>query len=148
MFDKIEDRIIAQVRKNTAGGIWARSSADQYFIYCVGQSPIIINAFMTWAYNRQIGLKPLVGMYKGQPERSFVSNLADLDTLSPWLQRQETILVLGQCNSDNQPSATLKYLETGILEPLGHLKPVTAAVALTNDSWTYDPAFKAHYICA
>ncbi|MGR3504932.1 MAG: hypothetical protein ACU0B7_03565 [Paracoccaceae bacterium] len=148
MFDNIESRIIDRVRSNTTGGVWARSSADRYFIYCVGRSPIIINAFMTWAFDREIGLKPLVGMYKGQSERSFLSNLDQLETISPWLQRQETILELGQCNSNNQPSATLKYLQTGVLEPLGHLKPVTAKVALTHDSWTYDPAFKAHYICA
>lgn len=103
---------------------------------------------MTWAYNKHIGLKPLVGMYEGQCERSFVSNFKDLETVRHWLRGQETILLLGQCNSDNQPSATLNYLDTGILKPLGHFKPVSAEVALTHDSWTYDPAFKAHYICA
>lgn len=138
-----------RVRENIASSsVWVRSTGNRYFIYCVGQSIIKQKAFMAFAYHADIGAKPLFGYYKGQPENSYISNMKHFDQIEPWLEAEESILLIGECNSDNQPKATLKYLKNGHLEMLGHLRIVSKAVALTHDSWTYDPFSSNYYVCA
>lgn len=141
----LHERVRENMRKSS--GVWARSSSDCYFIFCVGQSIIKQKAFMSFAYHGNIGIKPLIGSYKGQTEQSFIANLDDYDRIAPWLEAEESILLLGACNSDNQPEATLKFLATGQLECLGYLTLVPRDVAFAEECWTLDPFTKSYYIC-
>lgn len=143
------EALYERVRENMAasGGIWHRSSNKKYFIYCVGQSLIKQKAFMSWAYSNDIGVKPLFGCYKGQSEQSFISNYDDFSAIKPWLEAEESILLLGACNSRNEPKATLKLLQTGEECNLGRLRPATREYALGRTSWTFDPFTQQYYVC-
>lgn len=140
--------LMHRVQQNAGGGIWPHSSAHQYFIFCVGQSIVKSNAFMTFALHQDIGMKPLFGQYKGQPERSFIANLKDYDAIAPWLQAEESILLIGSSNTKGQPKATLRYLATGEEVPMGRLRQVTREEALAEDSWTLCPLTKCYYVCS
>ncbi len=140
--------LIDRVQQNMrGGGVWARSPSETYFIFCVGQNVIKQKAFQSWAYSNEIGCKPLLGMYKGQAEHSYISNWKDYDAISPWLTGEESILFLGSCNSDNEPKAALYYLENQEYVALGHFRNVSRQEALAQEAWTYDPFTKNYYIC-
>ena len=143
----VYDIVMRNVATAYQGGIWARSSSSRYCIFCVGQDLIKINAFMSFAVHSEIGIKPLVGMYKGTQERSFIANFGFIKEIKPWLQAEESILILGACNNKNEPKARLVYLETGVEINIGRLRQTTSDIALAGDSWTYDPFTKVHYIC-
>lgn len=145
MFDiDITSRVMARVA-STNNGIWSRSSAAQYFIYCVGQNPIQTNAFMCWAYNNDVSIKPLLGQYKGQSERSFISRMDQFDLIQPWLRREESYLCLRSMRGADDPLATLHYLSTDTTEELGYLRQVPRHVAFKCDSWTLDPLTGCYY---
>ncbi|MFG6605259.1 hypothetical protein ACGYLM_01430 [Sulfitobacter sp. 1A10445] len=142
------EQLRERVEKNMRpGGVWARSSSETYFIYCVGQDLIKQKAFTAWAYNNEVGCKPLLGMYKGQSEQSYISNWKDYKKINPWLVSEESILILGACNSDNEPKASLFYLQSNEYVDLGHLKSVPRDEALLQDAWTFDPFTQNYYIC-
>lgn len=136
-----------RVRGRMGGGIWPRSSRSQYFLFCVGQDLIKVNAFVAWAVHHDIHVKPLVGQYNGQSERSFVANYNDFLTIRPWLNDEESMLILGACNGNNEPMATLHYLDTGVEVDLGRLVIADRDAALGQRSWTYDPFTKNYFVC-
>lgn len=142
------EALMERVRQNmNTGGVWHRSTREEYFIFCVGQSILKQKAFMSFAYHNTIGVKPLLGCYKGQAEQSFISNYKDFLTIEPWLEAEESILHLGGCNSSNEPKATLVFLQTGIKTELGRLRAVSRDYALSCDSWTYDQFTHTYYVC-
>jgi hypothetical protein len=137
-----------RVRDNArnGSGTWRHSRSDEYFIYCVGQDLITINAFMTWALHNHIGIKPLVGMYQGRSERSFISNWKHLPDIRPWLKKEESILKLHRHDARDIPQATLMYLDCDRQHELGCLVTVSHDEALACDSWTYDPLGERYFI--
>lgn len=139
--------LMNNVRRAAGGGIWPHSSANHYFIFCVGQSLVKVNAFMSWAANNDIGVKPLFGKYKGQSERSFIANWDSYGDIKPWLKAEESILILGASNTKGQPIARLHYLSTGEEVPMGRMVQVTRDEAMAQDSWTICPLTKCYYIC-
>lgn len=142
------DDLSTRVWQNMGSGIWPHSRADQYFIFCVSQDPIKINAFVSFAVNSDIGVKPMWGRYKDATERSFIANMKNFAAIVPWLDGEESILVLGATNGNNEPLAYLRFLETGQVLLLGRLVIVPRDVALKQVSWTYDPFTKNYYVCS
>ena len=145
MFDII-DRVMERAQNDSANGIWPHSRPDQYFIFCVGQNPILINGFMSWAYNSNIGIKPLIGMYKGAQERSFISNYDNFELIKHWLSREETVLILSKDVEDGDPKAVLHYLGTCVDESVGHLRQAARHTAIKKSSWTLDPLTGCYYV--
>jgi hypothetical protein len=127
--------------------IHPHSSANTYFIYCVGQSLVKINAFKAAMTHSKITAKPLLGRYKGQDERSFISSMSNYDAIAPWLNAEESILHIHSFDARDRPKATLRYLANGAAEYLGRLVPVERSVALRADSYTYDITYKTYFIC-
>ena len=122
------------------------SRPDEYFIFCVGQTPDRLNAFKHWVYEEGIGCKPLIGSYQNQIEHSFIANQKDFDRIKPWIHDQETVLLLGTRGWQVR-EATLQYVATGRSKAVGRFKAVTAMEALAQDSWTLDPFTGQYYVC-
>jgi hypothetical protein len=102
---------------------------------------------MAFAVSNDIGVKPLFGKYKGQSERSFIANWSNFETIKPWLEAEESILILGRSNTNGEPIARLHYLSTGESVPMGRMVQVTRDEALAEESWTFCPLNKAYYVC-
>lgn len=126
---------------------YPHSSRETYFIYCVGQSIPVINAFKAAMANVGIPAKPLMGRYKGQNEFSFISRMSDYNRIAPWLNTEESILHIHGYDSRDRPRATLRYMQSGREQDLGRMVPVSRDVALRQDAYTYDPIYKAYFIC-
>jgi len=126
--------------------IHPHSRPDTFFIFCVGQDVRRINAFKKNMVYHGVTIKPLVGMYKGQPEHSFIAHMDDFNTVSPWLIEEESILHIHSFDARDVPNATLLFLKDGRKEELGKMRPVSQKVALARDSWTYDPTYKNYYV--
>lgn len=127
--------------------IHRHSADDSFFIYCVGQSIPVINAFKATMAQAGIPVKPLMGKYKGKPEYSFISRMADYPTIAPWLDEEESILYLHDYDSRDRPRATLRFLKEGRDEDLGRLVPVSRLVAVDLDAYTFDPQQNQYFIC-
>lgn len=134
------------VENMIARDVRASSSPDEYFVFCVGTDPVKQGEFKRWAYAEDIGIKPLIGSYRGQLEHSFIANMNDFDRIKPWLNLQESVLLLGSANHWNVREASMKYLATDSTELIGRLKSVTPLEAVRNDSWTYDPYTNQFFI--
>lgn len=129
------------------GGVWARSRREQsYLIFCVGQEEWQIKAFLRFALENGLGFKPLRGCYKGEKERSFITNAADLEWIMPFIQEQESILLLHDYDRADIPRATLVHLQTGQREYLGRFMQGTHEVCKHYDSWTFDPLSGCYFV--
>lgn len=133
-------------------GVWGHSSsigANAYFIFAVSDDIAVNKAFMGWAAANSIGLKPLLGSYKGKTEHSYIANHDNLGTIARcgWLKDQESVLILGPCNARDQRPAHLYFPKTGNQVQLGVLQSVDRDTALASDGWSYDPSTKTYYIC-
>lgn len=140
------DDLYQEIRQRCSG-VWARSRADSYFIFCVGQDIVKRQAFIAWARNQDIGFKPLLGMYRGQAEHSFIANMKDYDRIIPWCDGEETVLHLSQPDARDNYRATLHYLATDMRVDLGRLYNVGKQEALASENWTNDPFFGAYFVC-
>ena len=139
------------------GGIWGHSSpigANHYVIFAVGDDYVTNAALKGWLFGHGIGFKPLLGAYKGQTEQSYIVNYERLQHLFNIgvLAGQESILVLGPCNSKDERIATLAFLDPLGLniiktEKLGVFRSVSKDKAMAQDAWTYDPSTGEYYIC-
>lgn len=127
--------------------IHPHSSGDTFFIYCVGQSIVVINAFKVAMVSERTWAKPLMGKYRGQSEYSFISKMSDYPRIAPWLDEEESILHIHSFNSRDEPKATLKYLKAGTEEYLGRMVAVLREEALQHDSWTFDPTYGNYFVC-
>lgn len=123
------------------------SSSETYLIYCVGQSIPVINAFKVAMAHAGIPAKPLLGRYKGQSEFSFISRTSDYDVISPWLNAEESILLIHSYDARDQPRATLKYLSQGIEHDLGRMVPVSRDEAFSQGAYTFDPTYNQYFVC-
>lgn len=126
--------------------VFPHSRPDNYFIFCVGQDHYRIQAFRTAMKEADVPIKPLLGMYKGASEISFIANMTDLETIKPWMNKEESILVIGRSDHRDKPTCTLEFLDTGEQEDLGNLLWVSRAEAMKRDSWTFDPIYGSYYI--
>ena len=126
---------------------YPHSSNETYFIYCVGQTIPVINAFKAAMAHAGVPAKPLMGRYKGRREFSFISRMSDYDRIAPWLKAEESILHIHSYDSRDRPRATLRYMQSGREHDLGRLLPVSRDVALGQDAYTYDPTYKTYFIC-
>ncbi len=139
-----------------SGGVWGHSSsigANSYIIFAVSEDIATNKAFMGWAAGWKIGLKPLLGCYKGKTEQSYIVNSRDELAImnAGWLKGQESILRLGPCDSRDRRKATLQFLqEDGKSfmgeQELGVLVSVGRDEALACEAWTYDPDLKEYFI--
>ncbi len=129
------------------GGIVRHSIKETYFIFCVGKDPEKITAFMTWAINSNLGFKSLNGSYYGDPEHSFIANIKDYERILPFLNEQESILVLDDYDARDRPRATLKFMATGETIGMGRLIPIDEVDLPKYDSWTFDPMDGQYYTC-
>ena len=123
------------------------SSSDTFFIFCVGQSFVVINAFKASMAKQGIWVKPLIGQYKGAREHSFIAQMSSYQIIGPWLDEEESILHIHSFNSRDVPKATLLYLKEGRREELGRMFPVSRDEALEQHSWTYDPTYNNYFVC-
>lgn len=144
-----------------SSGIWGHSSpigANHYYIFAVGdQSLITEKAFMQWCINRGINYKPLFGSYEGKTENSFIIGSDDIISVAVagWLDKQESILHLGACDSRDRRKATLFYLQEGrgfndaskAPVELGVFCSVPKDEAMAQAGWTYDPLLNEYFIC-
>jgi len=127
--------------------IHPHSSHNQYFIYCVGQSPYQIAAFKAAMATSCVGAKALIGRYHGKYEQSFISNMKHFDLIHPWLSGEESILVIHSFNARDEPKATLHYLSDHRREYLGRMIAVDPDYALSQPAYTYDPLYNNYFIC-
>lgn len=143
-----------------SGGVWGHSStvgANHYSIFAVGdQSLITEKAFMQWCMVRGIGFKPLLGMYGGKSENSFIVNSYHIYEIvvAGWLRGQESILSLNVCDSRDRRRACLIYLgpdgmrdKTKPSLDLGVFVSISKDEAMQKLDWTYDPDLKEYFIC-
>lgn len=126
--------------------IHPHSSSVTYFIFCVGQSLITINAFRSSMQDEGVWVKQLYGMYKGQVEHSFIAQMHDYPAIAPWLGGEESILHIHDFNSRDEPKATLKFLKEGRQEYLGRFVGVPKTEAMAQDNWTFDFTYGNYYI--
>lgn len=145
-----------------SSGVWGHSSAigaNSYIVFSVGDDIIQQKAFMGWAASKSIGLKPLLGAYthsdgRRVTEQSLIVNYNHLGAVlkAGWLKGQESILVLGACDSRDRRNAELHYLTPlgDDLKPhykvLGVLQSVDRDTALAEDAWSYDPSTGDYFI--
>lgn len=132
-----------------ASGIWARSSPigqKEWVIFCVGQSLIRITAFYSYARDRGLNVKRLMGCYKGKQEQSFLIAREDFPQVEDWTRDEDSILVLGRADARNQCPATLVYAN-GRQEKLGLFRSVSRDIALSSESWTFDPMTQTYFAC-
>lgn len=144
-----------------SNGIWGHSSAigaNEYYIFAVGDQTLITEkAFQQWCKNCHINYKPLVGSYAGKTEHSYIIGAADIIAvaIAGWLNKQESILHLGACDSRDRRKATLFYLQEGrdFNDPsketvdLGVFQSVSREEAMQQAGWTYDPSIDEYFIC-
>lgn len=128
--------------------VFPHSSSATYFIFCVGQNLVIINAFRHSMQAHGVWVKPLLGMYKGAHEHSFIADMADYPYIAPWLDDEESILHIHDFNSRDCPKATLKYLKEGREEYIGRMICVTKHEAMQHSSWTFDFTYGNYFICS
>lgn len=140
-------RALDAAKTRSSEGVTRHSKASEYFIFCVGQDPVRIAAFISWAFHNDVNIKPLVGKYEGQNERSFIANMDNYYDIEPFLKDQESILVLNRYDARDIPRARLIY-QNGVEEELGRLVPVTKEEAMQCASWTFDPLSGTYYITA
>jgi hypothetical protein len=140
---ELDERIFHNLNQ---GGVRPSSRPHEYFIYCVGQDPDTISAFLRYCYYADIGVKPLYGQYKGQPEESFISNWNDYDFIKSWLNQEESFLFLYPATIHGHRKAKLMYLD-GREEHAGYMRKVSRYLATQQPSWTYDPYTDTYYVC-
>ena len=103
--------------------------------------------FMFKDDNRTIGsCVPLVGMYKGEHENSYVCLSEDFNSFvlpMGFVTNQESILRVSECN---KKYTTLVMLEGGKQTHLGCMKSVTEAEAMKEDAWTYRPDLDQYFL--
>lgn len=140
------ERAIHEARQRAGhSSVWPHSTQRSYLIFCVGQPEERISQFLQWAFQHQVGVKPLVGQYLGQPERSFIANMKDYEEIEPWLLKEESILVLDDYDARDRPRARLRY-QDGREVHLGRLRSVTREHAMQQLSWTFDPVTNAYFV--
>lgn len=132
---------------------------SRYFIFAVGDL-YRVHQFRSWASDKKIGFKSLMGAYNGVVEHSFIANVNDYELIRSygWLDGQESVLELGVCDSRNHRPATLYYLDSGELVDIGMFRPINwvekgmkkyevQAEYLKNNPWTFDPSTATHFEC-
>lgn len=153
-----------------AKDVWGHSSIEgtkNYTIFSVGDNTeIAYAAFKGWAVDAKISFKPLLGMYRGKSEISFIINSENLARVADagWLKGQESVLSLGTMDSQDRRAAKLIFLnEHGwpaddgdgpewaahkAEQDMGRFVSVSREEALNNweDGWTYDPDQKEYFI--
>lgn len=123
------------------------SLSRTYFIYCVGQELVTINAFKAAMAAAEIPSKPLLGRYKGKSEQSFISRMDDFEVILPWLNAEESYLHIHSFDARDRPKATLCYLSDGSEEFLGRFVPVERETAMQLEAFTYDPTYGQYFVC-
>lgn len=126
------------------------STADEYFIFCVGQDEYTIDHFKRWSLENDVMVKPLIGQYHGHIENAFIANMNDYQRLKRWFATQESVLLLGRREMEVR-EATMEYQPTqyepeGKQVKFGKFKRVAKRVALQHDSWTFDHFTGNYYI--
>jgi hypothetical protein len=114
------------------------STLQSYMIFGVGQDPAKISAFTTWAADNGIGIKALVGRYEGRIDHCFIAQQKHSTRIKPFLQKEESILVLDRFDAHGIPHARLIY-HNGCEEEKGALHLISKDDALLSPSWTLDP---------
>ena len=127
-------------------GLHKHSTDNNYFIFCVGQDPRHMNAFLASMAGQNVSVKSLIGSYEGTVEYSFISNMENYHIISPWLKDEESILHIHNYDSRDVPDATLRFLAEGRKVELGKMRNVPKDVALARPSWTYDPVYEKYFI--
>ena len=127
--------------------VFPHSSNVTYFIFCVGQNLVRINAFRQSMRGEGVWIKPLYGSYNGQVEHSFIAQMRDYPRIAPWLDEEESILHIHDFNSRDQPKATLKFLKEGSSVYLGRFINVTKVDAMQSANWTLDFTYGNYYVC-
>ncbi len=89
-----------------------------------------------WMKEEGIALDTAVGCYKGTEEQCIIAeynNLLEKDLILEYARNceQESVLMLTP-----QRTAALLYVDTGGVEILGKLKPVSEQYARKQDAWT------------
>ena len=107
-------------------------------IFGVGQDPAKISAFTSWAVDNGIGIKALFGKYEGRVDHCFIAQQKHYTHIKPFLQKEESILVLDRFNAHGIPHARLIYHD-GREEEKGPLQLISREEALLSPSWTLDP---------
>ncbi len=136
---------VEAARARIGEGIWGHSRGETYFIFCVGQDPVRIAAFISWAFHQQVNIKPLLGKYEGKTERSFIANYRNFKDIEPFLKNEESILVIDRYDVRDIPRARLVY-QNGKEVPLGRLYAVEKETAMQCSSWTYDPLTETYFV--
>lgn len=107
------------------------------------QAVYLLQAFMGNMAANRVNVIPLLGMYRGVGECSFLVAEEDMDTWKPWCANRESWLVVSRCNKQY---ANLYFPATGHTEALGCMMDVTAERAAKERNWTYCPSREVYWI--
>lgn len=93
-------------------------------IFGVGQDPAKISEFTSWAAEHGIKIKALVGKYEGRIDHCFITEYKNHSRIGPFLQKEESVLVVDRSDAGEIPRARLVY-QDGKVEEKGTLKTIT-----------------------
>lgn len=104
--------------------------------------------FITWfrQVSTQGNLVPMLGCYEGSEERSFMCLYSSFNRHvrgSAWIEWQESILLVSECN---KMYARLEYLDGRDDVGLGSMHEVSEEEAKASDNWTYSPSRKIYWV--
>jgi hypothetical protein len=111
-----------------------------------------INMFLTY---EKIPFEFCLGSYKGVLESSWQIALEDLNKVLPFMDGEESVLVLTSPNSLNQYSAELQFMDNSPNVDIGYFREVSQNEALRQDGWTrrlvhqaapYE-SYMAYFVC-
>lgn len=117
---------------------------ETYMIFASNLSEFEVHKILS---NMNLPYKKLHGKYNGKEETSYITNLAkgrDL-VLTSVLDRQESVLVLGEVDTSGFRKAYLHTPDTSVYD-IGYFKPVTKDYAEQQNGYTYDPTQDQYFV--
>lgn len=137
---------------NLSGGVWLHSTPtayNRYTIFAIDSEHTKAD-FLTYLGNNGIGVKVLLGSYKGLVEDAYIINSRHVAFILGFIKGQESVLELGpQRNFGGglllRP-AQLTYRDNRPIVDLGYFQEVGKEFAGKSDSWTYDPSTGKYWV--
>lgn len=112
------------------------------------QTILGVTQFKLWCAERGLGVKELIGSYKGTTEPAFIMRASDFEANGlhvTWCTGQESILALSGKQEPHKANAgfrlaALVFTDTSKpMVQLGRWECVSGDDARSLDAWTYDP---------
>lgn len=137
---------------NISSGVWLHSTPTAYNRYVVFaiDGEYSKADFLAYLADNDIGVKTLLGSYKGLVEDAYIINARHVPAILGFIKGQESVLELGpQRNFGGglllRP-AQLTFRDNRPIVDLGYFQEVGKEFAGKSDSWTYDPSTGKYWV--